>query len=230
MALVQTQFEIDYPESDGQPMGETDLHIEWIIRLRDMLKWRYRGQKVYVGADLLLYFQEGEPIRHVVPDVFVVLDCDSGRRRTFKTWEEGRVPTAVFEITSLSSRRKDSVFKPDIYADIGVAEYFLFDPSGDYLAPSLQGYRRVGDKFDPILPATDGWLVCQSLGIELLLQSDDLILRDAGSGHELMTEAEAKTAEVEAKTAEANRESAARRKAEAELERLRSELRRYRER
>ncbi len=37
MSTAPTPVEIDYPESDGQPIGETDLHIGWIIRLRDML-------------------------------------------------------------------------------------------------------------------------------------------------------------------------------------------------
>ncbi len=35
MSLIQTVDQIEYPETDGQPMGETDLHIDWLIRLRD---------------------------------------------------------------------------------------------------------------------------------------------------------------------------------------------------
>jgi len=30
MSLVQTVDQIEYPESDGKPMGETDLHRDWI--------------------------------------------------------------------------------------------------------------------------------------------------------------------------------------------------------
>ncbi len=29
MGLVQTSIEIEYPETDGKPMGETDLHREY---------------------------------------------------------------------------------------------------------------------------------------------------------------------------------------------------------
>ncbi len=102
----QAALEIEYPETDGQPMGETDLHIDWMIRLRDMLKQRYRGQQVYVASNLLLYFEAGNPRRFVVPDLFVVKQSDPGFRRTYKLWEEGRAPHAVIEVTSLYQARR----------------------------------------------------------------------------------------------------------------------------
>jgi hypothetical protein len=79
----ETPCDVDYPESDGKPMAESDLHRRWMIRIYDLLSYRYRGQQVYVGSDLLLYYTEGLPHDFVVPDDFVVLDCDPGERRTF---------------------------------------------------------------------------------------------------------------------------------------------------
>ena len=85
---VQSAFvEIEYPESDGEPMGETDLHRDWMTRIIDLLKQRYRGQRVYVSGNLLVYYEEGDPTKHVAPDAFVVLECSPHRRRTFKVWE-----------------------------------------------------------------------------------------------------------------------------------------------
>ncbi|MBW3541361.1 MAG: Uma2 family endonuclease, partial [Planctomycetes bacterium] len=107
MKLTVPPVEIEYPESDGRPMGETDLHRDWMVRLIELLRYRYRGQRVYVSGDLLVYYEEGNPQKYVVPDTFVVKDCDPGRRRIFKIWEEGRVPDAVFEVTSRKTRRKD---------------------------------------------------------------------------------------------------------------------------
>ena len=78
MSLVSNDAAIDYPESDGRPMGETDWHIEWTLRLRDMLKLRYRGQKVYVASDLLIYYHEGVPRDFVVPDGFTRLAFPHG--------------------------------------------------------------------------------------------------------------------------------------------------------
>src|SRR4051794_26361467 len=100
MSPAQAAIEIEYPETDGKPRGETDVHRMWMIRIYDLLKYRYRGQNVYIGSDLLLYYTEGNPAEYLVPDDFVVLDCDPGPRRTFQVWKEQRVPNVVFEVTS----------------------------------------------------------------------------------------------------------------------------------
>jgi hypothetical protein len=63
MGLIQTIDEVEYPESDGMPMGETELHQDWMIRIRDILRLRYRGQRVYVASNLLLYYEEGDSSR-----------------------------------------------------------------------------------------------------------------------------------------------------------------------
>jgi len=192
MSVLSSNALIEYPESDGRPMGETDWHIEWTLRLRELLKYRYRGQNVYVASDLLVYYQEGVPQDYVVPDGFVVLDCSPHRRRTFQTWKEQRVPNVVFEFTSKSTRRSDEVFKPRIYAEIGVPEYFLYDPQDEYLNPCLQGYRLAGEgTYVRIDSNVDGQLECQQLGITLEIAADRaLILRDTASGEALLTEAE----------------------------------------
>ena len=70
-------------------MGETDLHRHWMNRLYDQLSRRYRGQRAYVGCDLLVYYTPGRVFDVCVPDVFVALGAEPGFRRTFKTWVEG---------------------------------------------------------------------------------------------------------------------------------------------
>lgn len=79
------------------------------VRILEILRQRYRGQRVYIASDLLVYYEEGNPAKFIIPDDFIVLDCDPGRRRIFKTWEEKRVPDVIFEVTSHSSRRMDTV-------------------------------------------------------------------------------------------------------------------------
>lgn len=213
MTLVQTVHEIEYPESDGMPMGETDLHRDWMVRILDILRLRYRGQRVYVASDLLLYYQEGDPTKFLVPDDFVVLDCDPARRNTFKTWQEdNKVPHVVFEVTSRSTRREDEVFKPRLYARLGVPEYFLYDPTSDYLSPPLQGFRIEQGSYTRIAPDDTGAMTCEQLGITLRLERSNLVMYDAHSGQVLRTEAEA----AEARVAEL----------EAEVRRLQAELRR----
>ncbi|MBW3542913.1 MAG: Uma2 family endonuclease [Planctomycetes bacterium] len=213
MKLTDATIEVEYPESDGLPMGETDLHRWWMIHLTDVLERRYHDRRVYVSSNLLLYYEEGEPLKFVSPDVFVVKDCEPRMRRVFKTWEEGRVPQAVFEVTSASTRREDAVFKPEKYAHIQVAEYFLYDPTADYLKPPLRGYRLQADEYCAIEPDATGALVSEELDLLLRLEGRDLALFDRHTGERQLSTQEALEAE-----------RAAREVAEAENTRLRQLL------
>ena len=223
MSTLFSRVEMDYPESDGKPMGETDWHIDAIIRLRDMLRLRYRGEQVYVGSDLLVYYVEGEPRRFVVPDVFVVFDCVPKERRTFKIWEEKRTPDIVFEITSRSTAREDEVFKPKFYEQIGVKELFLFDPTGDYLVPQLQGFRFV-DGALVAMSRQNGQLHSEVLGVDISIHDTKLQLIDSRTGSEVLTgeEFERHAKEFERQAKEFERQ--ARIVAEAKSERVQAEL------
>ncbi len=189
MSTVTAPPEIDYPESDGKPMGETELHRNWTIRILEILQQRYRGQSVYVASDLLLYYEEGSPTKFVVPDCFVVRNCATHLRRTFQTWNERRVPDVVIEVTSRSTSRTDTVDKPIIYEMMGVQEYFLYDPTSDYLESSLQGYRLIDNQLREI-PPIDGRLQCLTLGVELSVHDQELQIVDFETGVEQLTEAE----------------------------------------
>jgi Uma2 family endonuclease len=205
-------------------MGETDWHRDWIIRLIDMLQQRYRGQQVYVTGDLLLYYEEGNPKRFLVPDVFVVLNHQPGMRRIYKLWEEGQPPNAVIEVTSRSTKREDANAKPQKYAAIGVGEYFLFDPTNDYLRPPLRGYRLTDERYVPIEPDATGGLICEQLSLRLCLEAGELVIYDLETGEPLLTEAGAERAALEAERAALQREQTAREAAEAEVQRLRKLL------
>lgn len=71
-----------YPESDGKPMAETDIHRDLIIDMIDMLQNHFREcSNVYVSGNLLLYYEKGNPRKSVVPDVFVVFGVENKKRR-----------------------------------------------------------------------------------------------------------------------------------------------------
>ena len=85
MSAIPLRQDIHYPESDGKPMGETEIHIREIIYLFEALDEHLRGvPEVYVGADMLLYYVEGNPRKFVVPDVFATRGVPRGERRTYK--------------------------------------------------------------------------------------------------------------------------------------------------
>jgi Uma2 family endonuclease len=206
VADLKTPAAIRYPETDGKPMGETDIHIAQIIDLLFALTRYFREDpRVYVAADLLLYYVEGDPKEFVVPDVFVVRGVPKGERRIYKLWEEGRAPDVVFEITSASTRREDLGTKRVLYADLGVKEYFVFDPTGEDLRPPLRAFRLSGSEYQPLKEP----VFSEVLGLELQIVDEHLRLFDPRTGKRLLTPAEA---------------DAAREAAEAEVERLRAEL------
>ncbi len=229
MSIANSIEILEYPESDGLPMGETDTHRRWMIRIDELLSYRLREQRVYVGSNLLVYYVTGQPSRFIVPDNFVVFDCEPRDRRIFKIWEEGRVPAVVFEITSQSASQEDLVKKPLIYEDMGVREYFLYDPTASYLKPALQGFRLVEGRLVLMEPSANE-LSCETLGVKLRLSGYDLLLIDTVTGDPLLTEAEAnkvKAAE-EGFRAEEERLRAEEQRLRAEEQRLRAEEQRLR--
>jgi len=204
---------IVYPEEDGEPMAETDTHRDSMAdTLIYPLKEFFREDaSVYVSGNLLLYYEEGNPKKVVAPDVFVVRGVGNHQRRIYKLWEEGKAPEVVFEVTSGSTRQKDLSDKRYLYEQLGVQEYFLFDPLREYLLPPLQGFRLDGFFYSHLKPtplANNEWeLVSQVLGLRLHTQGERIRLYDAAQGGYLRSlgesEADRRGMEVRLKEAEA---------------------------
>jgi Uma2 family endonuclease len=211
--------EVIYPTTDGRPMGETDLHRNIMFEAIETLKLYYTGQQVYVSGNILLFYQRGNRRRHVSPDVLVVKGLAPHDRQNYLLWEEGCPPHVVIEVTSESTREEDLYDKLEIYRDqVRVAEYFLFDPRGEYLQPALQGYRLKADRYDHIQPIS-GRLPSRELGLQLEEHERHLRFFDPTIGGWLPTLQEAR----EAALAERQRAEAERQRAEAERQRAEAE-------
>ncbi len=195
MHLPQTK-DLTYPESDGEPMGETGIHALRILTSMGTLRAYYRHRPdVYIGANMFMYYTEGKPTDVVAPDLFVVFETHKEERRTWKIWEEGRFPDFIIEFTSEATKGKDRWFKRGLYEELGVKEYFQFDPLHEYLQPPLQGYRLVGSLYQPIEPefVTDKeylQLESQALNLYLRSEGDDLRFFEIESGTKLLTHEE----------------------------------------
>ncbi|MBW3597943.1 MAG: hypothetical protein KY475_11790 [Planctomycetes bacterium] len=74
---------------------------------------------------------------------------------------------------------------------MGVQEYFLYDPTADYLDPPLQGFRFAKRRATPIRPNARGELVSRCLAIALRLEGSDLVMTDHKTGARLLTRAQA---------------------------------------
>ena len=193
MATTSTKADVYYPESDGEPMGETiehrDANIDLILGLQD---WFVDDPLAYVSGDEFVYWVEGDPRFVVSPDVWCVRGIDKTiHRPIYKTWlEGGKGPEFVIELTSPSTRREDKGKKFRIYRDdLKVFEYFLFDPLDEYLKPRLQGYRLVEGQYRPIEPV-DGRLPSEFLGLHLEPDAYLLRLFDPRTGRRLLNRLE----------------------------------------
>jgi Uma2 family endonuclease len=202
---------MSYPESDGKPVAETDIHRQLLFDLIFTLENFFRAQPdVYVSGNLLIHYVEGNPKKRVAPDVFVARGVKKGERRIYKLWEEGVTPQVVIELTSRQTWREDLQEKWRLYEQLGMEEYFIFDPEYDYLDDPLVGYRLKDGKYK-VMNAQDHRLRSKVLGLDLVDTGETLRLFDPASGKFLP-----------------NMEESA--GAQRRLSELESELARYRER
>ena len=207
--------QVEYPESDGQPMGETDKHRQLMIDLIEALKTHFAAQPdVYVSGNLMCYYVANDSKQSISPDVFVVRGAAKHERRIYKFWEEP-APNVVLEISSRKTRKEDFGKKKDLYAWLGVREYFVFDPEARLRAP-LRAFRLRGDELVEEI-VTGDQVFSRELGLELVRSGDTLRLYNPPTREFLLTPAESYI--------RAEAEAAARQEAEQRAARLAAKLR-----
>jgi Uma2 family endonuclease len=182
-----------YPTTDGKPMAETDGHRNLMNALIETLQEFFAQEsRVYVSGNPLVFYEEGNRRRHVSPDVFVVRGVPKLIRPNYLVWQEGKPPQVVIELTSSTTRREDTETKFRLYQNtLGVREYFLFDPEGDYLDPVLQGYRLRQGAYRPIRAVNDR-LPSQVLRLHLERSGTTLRLWEPATQQRLPTPREAR--------------------------------------
>ena len=75
--------DIEYPTSDGRPVAETPLHYRRLADAAHALTTLFDSQaSVYVGVNMLVYDEPGNPKRHLSPDIFIAFGVED-RYRTY---------------------------------------------------------------------------------------------------------------------------------------------------
>jgi len=212
---------IHYPESNGLPLAETRFQWDSLTYAGNALDVHFRDRPdVAVEGNRLLYYVEGDVRSRVAPDVFVVFGVPKRRRRIYLLWEEGKAPDFVLEITSRSTRRQDQGFKRNLYARLGVTEYWLFDPTGDWLDPRLQGHDLFDGRYERRSPIgiEGGERVFHSpvLGLDVYVDGGEIRFRDPATGRKLLTLEETELALRESRQAQAEAQQDRRKRAQAE--------------
>jgi Uma2 family endonuclease len=220
--LPGTVWDPLYPETDGEPMGETDYHMLALILLRWTLEDYYASSpRVYVASDMFWYYVKGDPRAVKAPDVMVVKGVGKHKRQTFRSWEENAIPRVIFEILSGKTWQEDVGPKKLEYERLGVVEYFLFDVEACFIDPPLQGFRLEIGRYAPILPDQDGSLFSQELGLRVIAEGQMVRLLDAETGEKILTLEEKK--EMAEIRAEQERERAEQERKRAEQEKQRAD-------
>ena len=222
--------DLEYPYSDGVAMSESDFQAWALINARHFLGTHFRERPdVYVSGNIFVYYNQANRFEKVSPDILVAFGVERRRRRSYRTWEEGKAPDFVLEVLSPSTWKRD-LDKRRTYARLGVEEYFVFDPTGDFIQPMLQGYRLDWGRYRP-LPGL-GPLAVRSrvLGLDLWVdEGRDLRMRDPATGENLWSpeesEAGRRKAEGRAERAEARAERAETRAEKSEASRREAEAR-----
>lgn len=173
--------EVFYPETDGEPMAETDKHRNLIVELIDNLKRHFASsEEVYITGNIMFYYLEGVLEEVISPDVMVVFGVKNVERRTYKLWEE-KTPSAIIEIASHSTFKKDRTDKRELYESLGVNEYFIFNPEYPKTLPSLLAYRLESAEYKS-LKIENGRVFSQSLNLELVDTGNWLRMFDRDKG------------------------------------------------
>ena len=206
-----------YPESDGKPMADTDLHLYWIKRVQDMLETYFlQAPGVYISGNIMMYDIEGPARTAVSPDILVAFGLGRKFRRTYKVWKEGKPPDFVMEFSSKRTYRNDLDEKMALYTRMNIPEYFIHDPDRRYLPSPLLGFRLVEGQYVEIALDADGRVHSEILNLDFALLDDGLAIYDPQAQRWLQTAAE--KAETRAE------------RAEAENARLRAEIARLKKR
>ncbi|MDZ8184880.1 MAG: Uma2 family endonuclease [Nostoc sp. ChiSLP02] len=244
---VSVESEIFYPSADGQPVAETYDHLYALLTTLEVLKQYLADRQATVLANQFLYYAQGFPKLRVAPDVMVIFDVAPGGRDNYKIWEEGQVPTVIFEMTSFGTKGNDEIFKKTLYEQLGVKEYWLFDPKGEWVEQRLRGYRLRGDIYEAIEDGRseplqlrlviEGKLIAfyrEDTGEKLLI-ADELIealrqevlarqqAEERAEQERIRAEQERIRAEQESQRAEQERQRAE--QAQSEIEQLKAKLR-----
>ena len=253
MTTKATMTTIVYPETDGKPLPDGryqyPIQSSVVMTLRAFFR---NTPNTEVNGNTLIYYEEGAPRLSFAPDCHVTMGLTEEavesleRNNTYLLWEVGKPPDFILEIASPSTWRVDQSSKRDLYADIGVGEYWRYDAlGGRFYDEPLVGERLVGGEYERMEMRREGdgsvWGHSDALNLDLwwidgelrfwdpvgeewlLNHEEEQAGRLAAEAGRLEEQAGRLVAEARAETAEARveEERAARLALEAELRRLR---------
>ncbi len=223
------EYDPDVPEPLPDAMYQSPLLVELLHILAARYAGSGRSPDNFLGSNTILCYDPANLNRRVSPDCYMALGVDVRairRRKLYLPWEVGKSPDFVLEVGSESTGREDVGRKREIYALLGVPEYWRLDiTGGDFYGEPLVGEQLVDGQYQrfPLTTEPDGILKSYSPTLDLYICWHDewFYFYDPASGSYIRNWAEAEAALRDAHES--------RQRAEARIRQLEEELRRRRE-
>ena len=149
---MRAEDPVEYPSKDGLPISTNTDHLEWMVRCCRGLKHRFRGRRdLFIGCNMLIYYEPGNNEAAVAPDVFVSFGVPQRNQPSYFVWLEGKPPDVVWEFGAPLTVKGDAGEKKETCRRMGVREYPLVDPVGGYHDPRVQGCQLLDGAYERIL-------------------------------------------------------------------------------
>ncbi len=231
------------------PMQQEFPLSDLVFTVRDFLDRRHDPAETFVSSDTSLCYDPDNLNVRLMPDLYVAFGVDEAAIRArdagYIISEVGKQPDFVLEMASKTTAHNDLNRKRDIYARIGIPEYWRFDATGgDFYGVPLAGEELVEGEYRPLeITDYDGHPKGYSPILDLVLSwhNGDFRIYDRElqeysqtTYEKLMflndqnTILEEQTAIIEQQRTSLNSEVMARRAAEERIQRLEEELRQIR--
>jgi Uma2 family endonuclease len=196
-------FDQEWLEEEDMP--DNSLQDTLVFYLRSVLKWLYRLEDWAVPGNFLLIKAN---VGKAAPDIAVLKGYTNLQRRLErpKSWvidpPKRPAPPIVFEISSESTWQKDLDEKVVLYGQMGVKEYFAYDPDSPRTwvgrPERLLGWRYADGQPQELAPDQRGWLWSEEIESWLVPDGQNLWLYTA-EGQARPSESEAADLERVAK-------------------------------
>ncbi len=121
---------------------------------------------ILIGGQIPIYYGAANPVTnqtpYVIPDCLIALNVDSAairRRVGYDPIQNGKPPDLVIEVASRTTHRNDTGHKRDVYRQLGVPEYWRFDPTGgSFYGQAIIGEGLVNGEYAqfPVIEYPDG--------------------------------------------------------------------------
>ena len=152
-------FDPDEPEPLPDAMYQYPV-LQEILHILDIhVSTLYPSEDVFRSSNTFICYDPTDLNVRVGPDFYVAFGVDAlaiERRKLYLPWEVGKPPDLALEIGSESTARQDITTKRQLYAEIGIAEYWRFDRTGgDFYGEPVAGDLLVGREYQPVELTTE---------------------------------------------------------------------------